>query len=98
MATVSEQTIKFGSIAMSLAGIRLVWDELNQLTAEQGDIELAGWVRDPDHSEEEFQQAKTHARANAFMILGTVVYENGVTLHDTDPSIIKIEPEGQIST
>ncbi|WP_127431531.1 hypothetical protein [Rhizobium anhuiense] len=96
MATVTTKNIPIGSAAVTLPGIRRMWRDLNALVAEQGEIELSRLVRQEGHSLEEFEAYKQNARNNVFRILGTVEFENDVAIHDVDPEIVNIDPDGPL--
>lgn len=94
MPTLTNKKIPLGSISLTLSSVRRMWRELNEVVSEQGEIELARLVKPTDQSAEEFETYKENARRDTFKILGTVEFENGDAVHDTDPEIVKVEDEG----
>jgi hypothetical protein len=94
MATLTTKNIPLGSVGFTLAGIRKMWRELNDLVAEQGEIELARLVKPDDQSDDDFAAYKNTTRRDVFKILGTVEFDNDVAIHDTDPEIVWVESDG----
>ncbi|MDR9823391.1 hypothetical protein RJJ63_29625 [Rhizobium hidalgonense] len=94
MATITTKNIALGSVCFTLSGIRKMWRELNELVAEQGEIELARLIKAEGQSDEEFEAYKNMARADVFKILGTVEFDNDDALHDTDPEVVKVDVGG----
>lgn len=81
------RTVPLTARTFSLADVRLVYQRLQAYITEQGNLELANIVRQPDVPEDQFQLQLEHARTNAYKITVTINGADGSSLYEDHEGI-----------
>ncbi|VVT19038.1 hypothetical protein [Hoeflea sp. EC-HK425] len=96
MANPTTKNLTFGSVLFSLEGLRKIFVELSDIVREQGELEISQLAKNEDQSEEEFKTLKDDFRENAFRLLATVNFEDGTSIHTSDPGVLHLAPSGPL--
>jgi hypothetical protein len=94
----SEKTLRFGSYTVSIENVTRIFRDLSRVVSEQGDVDLAQWVKPEDQSDKEFAQTKAALKERAYRITITVRYSDGSSAFGMDDTIFETKAQGPLIT